>query len=115
MGDRPSALVDTRVIYRGDNLEQLRKLPADVVDRGSVIGDWHPAQEERDDRVGRPDIDAFEAMLAREERKKGFFVAFDYTQDALTEVDRFLRQTSTVTVPLTVKEILEEQIARKLA
>jgi hypothetical protein len=25
---KPSALVDTRVIYCGDNLEQLRKLPA---------------------------------------------------------------------------------------
>lgn len=29
---RPSALVDTRVIYCGDNLEQLQKLPAACVD-----------------------------------------------------------------------------------
>ena len=29
---RPSALVDTRVIYCGDNLEQLRKLPDACVD-----------------------------------------------------------------------------------
>jgi len=29
---RPSALVDTRVIYCGDNLEQLKKLPAACVD-----------------------------------------------------------------------------------
>jgi DNA modification methylase len=29
---RPSALVDTRVIYCGDNLEQLAKLPAECVD-----------------------------------------------------------------------------------
>jgi len=29
---RPSALVDTRVIYCGDNLEQLSKLPAGCID-----------------------------------------------------------------------------------
>ncbi len=29
---KPSALVDTRVIYCGDNLEQLEKLPAACVD-----------------------------------------------------------------------------------
>ena len=29
---KPSALVDTRVIYCGDNLDQLRKLPAECVD-----------------------------------------------------------------------------------
>jgi hypothetical protein len=30
---RPSALLDTRVIYCGDNLEQLAKLPDACVDR----------------------------------------------------------------------------------
>jgi 16S rRNA G966 N2-methylase RsmD len=29
---KPSALVDTRVIYYGDNLEQFAKLPAACVD-----------------------------------------------------------------------------------
>ena len=29
---KPSALVDTRVIYCGDNLEQLKKLPDECVD-----------------------------------------------------------------------------------
>ena len=29
---KPSAMVDTRVIYCGDNLEQLRKLPDACVD-----------------------------------------------------------------------------------
>jgi hypothetical protein len=28
MATKPSALIDTRVIYCGDNLEQLRKFPA---------------------------------------------------------------------------------------
>ena len=29
---KPSSLVDTRVIYCGDNLEQLKKLPENCVD-----------------------------------------------------------------------------------
>src|SRR6266545_339679 len=29
---RPSTLIDTRVIYCGDNLDQLRKLPDDCID-----------------------------------------------------------------------------------
>src|SRR5437016_3917905 len=32
MPERPSSLVDTRVIYCGDNLEQLEKLPHGCVD-----------------------------------------------------------------------------------
>ena len=32
MPAKPSALVDTRVIYCGDNLDQLRKLPNECID-----------------------------------------------------------------------------------
>jgi len=31
-GGRPSALVDTRVIYCGNNLEQLKKFPDECID-----------------------------------------------------------------------------------
>jgi len=31
-GGKPSALVDTRVIYCGDNLDQLKKLPDECID-----------------------------------------------------------------------------------
>jgi hypothetical protein len=76
---------------------------------------WYPVQVKQRDKVGRPDIDSFEAMMTRENRAKGFFVSFDYSRDALTEVDRFFRQTGKAIVPLTVREILDEEIARKLA
>ena len=76
---------------------------------------WYPIQVKQMDRTGRPDIDSFEAAMIRAERTKGFFVSFDYTGDALTEIQRFFRQTGKVIVPLTVKEILEEQIAHQLA
>ena len=67
------------------------------------------------DKVGRPDIDAFEAVLMRENCEKGFFVSFDYTSDALTEINAFFKRAHKVIVPLTVRDILEEQLAHKLA
>ena len=50
-----------------------------------------------------------------EDRKKGFFVSFDYTSDAMTEISRFFKQSGRVIIPLTVQEILDDQIAMKLA
>ena len=52
--------------------------------------------------------------MTRADRTKGFFVAFDYTEDALREIDAFFRKSGKVIVALTVREILEEEIARKL-
>jgi len=65
--------------------------------------------------VGRPDVDSFEAVVTREDRTKGFFVAFDYTDDALREIDAFFRKSGKMIVALTVREILDEQLAKKLA
>ena len=76
---------------------------------------WYPVQVKQKDKAGRPDIDAFEAMMTRSDRTKGFFVSFDYSRDALAEIDAFFRKSGRIIIPLTVKEILNEQIARKLA
>lgn len=75
---------------------------------------WYPIQVKQKDKAGRPDIDAFEAAMIRSERTKGFFISFDYTGDALSEIQRFFKQTGRVIVPLTVREILDEEIAMKL-
>ena len=79
------------------------------------MADWYPIQVKQKDKAGRPDIDAFEAMMAREDRAKGFFVSFGFTSDALTEIQAYFKKSGRVIVPLTVNEILEEQIAMKLA
>jgi DNA modification methylase len=81
----------------------------------AFMDDWYPIQVKQKDRVGRPDIDSFEAVMTREDRTKGFFVAFDFSSDALAEIDAFFRKSGKVIVPLTVQDILEEQLARKLA
>ncbi len=79
------------------------------------MDDWYPIQVKQRDKAGRPDIDSFEAMMMREDRPKGFFVSFDFTSDALQEISGFFKRTGKVIVPLTVREILDEQIAMKLA
>ena len=76
---------------------------------------WYPIQVKQKDKVGRPDIDSFETAMRRSQREKGSFVAFDYAEDALREIDRFFKADHAVIIPLTVQEILDEQIARKLA
>jgi DNA modification methylase len=76
---------------------------------------WYPIQVKQKDKAGRPDIDAFEAMMARSDRMKGFFVAFGYSSDALTEISAFFKKSGRVIIPLTVREILDDQIAMKLA
>jgi len=75
---------------------------------------WYPIQVKQKDKAGRPDIDAFEAMMMREDCEKGFFVSFDYSSDALQEIESFFKRSHKVIVALTVQEILDEQIARKL-
>ena len=79
------------------------------------MDDWYPIQVKQRDKAGRPDIDSFEAMMMREDRPKGFFVSFAFTSDALQEISGFFKRTGKVIVPLTVREILDEQIAMKLA
>ena len=79
------------------------------------MDDWYPIQVKQKDKAGRPDIDAFEAVMTREDRTKGFFVAFDYTDGALREIDGFFRKSGKIIVALTVRDILDEQLAKKLA
>jgi hypothetical protein len=57
---------------------------------------------------------SFEAALQREKRTTGFFVAFDYSEDALEEISAFFKRSGIMIRALTVKDILDEQIARKL-
>jgi site-specific DNA-methyltransferase (adenine-specific) len=75
---------------------------------------WYPLQVKQKDKAGRPDIDMFEAVLMREDRSKGFIVAFDFTSDALHEIGAFFKREHRTIVPLTVQEILDESIAQKL-
>ena len=75
------------------------------------MDEWYPIQVKQTDKVGRPDIDAFETAMQRAERTLGYFVGFEFTGDALFEIDRFRRKEGREIKPLTVREILDEEIA----
>ena len=97
---KPSALVDN-----------VREAGADEL---ALEERFYPMQVKQKDKAGRPDIDAFETAMRRAKCEKGFFICFDYTSDALREIDRFFREEHRIIIPLTVREILDEEIARKL-
>ena len=88
---------------------------AEAVGNLGFMDDWYPVQVKQKDKTGRPDIDGFEAAMMRTDRKKGYFISFDYSSDALEEISHFFKRSGRVIVALTVKEILEDDIAMKLA
>ena len=67
------------------------------------------------DKVGHSQIDSFEAVMMRINPKKGFIVGFGFTSEVNTEISQFFKRTGKVIVALTVREILDEEIAQKLA
>ncbi|MBS0190161.1 MAG: DNA methyltransferase [Phycisphaerales bacterium] len=77
-------------------------------------GDWFPIQVKQMDKVGRPDIDQFEAVMAREDRQRGFFVAFGFSSDAEAECNAFHKKTGRIIKLITVQEILDEQHVQKM-
>ena len=85
------------------------------LDQDSMFaGDWFPVQVKQVDKTGRPDVDAFEAVMERENRGRGFFVSFDYSKDATDECAAFFRRTGRVIKLLTVQEILDEEHVQKM-
>jgi site-specific DNA-methyltransferase (adenine-specific) len=77
-------------------------------------GDWFPVQVKQVDKVGRAEIDSFEAVMEREDRARGFFVAFGYSAEAHAEAAAFFKRTKRVIKLITVQEILDEQHVEKM-
>jgi hypothetical protein len=76
---------------------------------------WYPIQVKQKDKAGRPDMDAFETAMRRASRTKGFFVSFDYSEEAEREVTRFWKDEQRTIILLTVKELLDGNFAHRLA
>ena len=65
-------------------------------------------------RADRVDIDSSEAIPTREDRTKGFFVAFDFTSDAEQECAKFYKRSGKIIKLITVREILDELHVQKM-
>jgi hypothetical protein len=104
----------------GDKGIDGRIYPVGVTPRETGAGElaleesWYPIQVKQKDKAGRPDIDAFETAMRRAARTKGFFVSFDYSEDAEREVTRFWKEEQRTIILLTVKELLDGNFAHKL-
>lgn len=84
-------------------------------DRFAFMDEWYPIQVKQKDKAGRPEIDQFEACMIRENRDKGFFVAFDFTSDAMREIARFKDKSNREIIPVTVAQLLEdERVAHRI-
>lgn len=77
-------------------------------------GDLFPIQVKQSDRVGRPDIDAFEAVMERKDRQHGFCVAFGFMADVHRECAAFNKRSGRIIKMLTVQEILDEEHTQKM-
>jgi DNA modification methylase len=104
---KPSSLVDTRVIYCGDNLEQLKKLPDACVD---LICIDPPFNSNRNYEVFWGETKEKRAFEDRHESTRAYI---DYMRPRCVQLARVLKKTGIVAP--TVKEILDEHIAKKLA
>lgn len=68
---------------------------------------YYPIQVKQVDKAGRPDIDNFETAIRRDKRLKGYFVAFDFSADAIKEIKRVEKEGEIEIIPVTVKRLLE--------
>jgi DNA modification methylase len=80
-------------------------------DQFAFMDDWFPIQVKQCDKIGRPDIDSFEAVMMRENRDKGFVVGFDFTMDAENEIRKFEARTGKRIIAQRVKDVLEDDQA----
>lgn len=84
-------------------------------DQFAFMDEWYPIQVKQSEKIGRPDVDSFEAVMMRENRDKGFMVGFDFTLDAEKEINRFNSKTGKRIVPQRVKDLLEdESVAQRI-
>jgi hypothetical protein len=65
--------------------------------------------------VSCPEIDKFQTAMCHGRRAKGFFLAFDDTEEAPREIDHFFNDDHAVIAPGIAQEILRGHIARKVA
>ena len=84
---RPSALLDTRVIYCGDNLEQLQKLPDHCVD---LIYIDPPFNSNRNYEVFWGETKEKRAFEDRHENTKAYI---DYMRPRCVQLARVLKRT----------------------
>ena len=96
---KPSALLDTRVIYCGDNLEQLAKLPPQCVD---LVYIDPPFNSNRNYEVFWGETREKRAFEDRHESTKAYI---DYMRPRCVELARVLKKNRQLLLPLRLARV----------
>jgi hypothetical protein len=84
------------------------KVKSDEKELFGDIDTYYPIQVKQKDKAGRPDIDAFEAAMRRDRRRRGYFISFAFSSDAMKEIRRLEKDAELEIIPVTVKELLDK-------
>jgi DNA modification methylase len=95
-------------------IEDIKKEKTEGLDLFGGIDRYIPIQTKRTEQVGRPDIENFEVAMKRDKRDKGIFVGFDFSRDAEAEIRRAAREEDLEIEPITVAQIVEQQLDKQL-
>lgn len=95
-------------------IEDIKKEKGKGIDLFGDIDRYIPVQVKRTDQVGSPDIESFETAMRRDKRDKGIFVGFSFSRDAETEIRRAGREEGLEIEPITVAQIIEQQLDKQL-
>jgi len=88
------------------SIEKKKKTGKDLFGESDI---YYPIQVKQKDKASRPDIDSFVAAMIRDGRRKGYFISFDFTKDAVDELKRLDKKGEMEIVPITVKELLRRE------
>jgi len=95
-------------------VEDIKKEKAEGLDLFGDIDRYIPIQTKRTSQVGRPDIENFEVAMKRDKRDKGIFVGFAFSRDAEVEIRRAARDEGLEIEPITVAQIVEQELDKQL-
>ena len=95
-------------------IEDIKKEKKEGIDLFGDIDNYIPIQVKRTEQVGSPDIEQFETIMKRDKRTKGIYVGFSFSRDAEKEVRRAEREEGLEIELITVNEITERQLDKRL-
>ena len=88
------------------DLQKKKKAGTDLFGDSDI---YYPIQVKQKDKAGRPDIDSFESAIRRDGRRKGYFISFDFSSDAIKEIQRLDKVGEIEIVPIKVKDLLRRE------
>ncbi len=59
--------------------------------------------------ITRPDVDKFETVIKRNNKKTGYMGAFEFTKGAIEEIARFKREEKLTIIPIIVKDLFKNE------